>query len=230
MILVINTSTRQFCVGIVSKTGALISEYILSPNKGGSSYLMPAISFLIKHSCKDLKEISCVAVTIGPGSFTGLKVGLSVAKGICFSLNIPIIGVSSLEALAIGLPYTELPITAIIDSRKREYFFAQFRHEKGRLVKIKGDSYLKIEEFPSLFSKDCIFVGNDYETQASLIKEYMGDDVILAPSNFWHIRAANIGAIAVNRLKESDTDDFVVLEPVYLRAPEIRKNPYRLIN
>ena len=57
----------------------------------------------------------------------------------------------------------------------------------------------------------------------------MGNDTILAPPHFWHIRAVNIAAIAAKRLKESNIDDFVVLEPTYLRAPEIRKNPYGLI-
>ncbi len=228
MILAINTSTRQFSVGLVLEEGILLTEYIMSSIKSGSSYLMPGIDFLLRHSEKKLEDIKAVAVAIGPGSFTGLKVGLSVAKGICFSMNIPIIGISSLEALAMQIPDSDIPITAIIDSRKREYFFAQFAYKKRSLIRISKDECIKIEEFPKIFKEKTIFIGNDYTSQSSLIREYMGEDVILASSYLWHIRSACIGILALRRLKEKRFDDLIRLDPIYLRPPEIRPNPYGL--
>jgi len=120
MILAINTTTTQFGLAILDKDGTVNAEYVLSSKKSGSTLLMPALDFIIKNLNISVKDLKCVVVAIGPGSFTGLKIGLSVAKGISFSLGIPIIGVSSLEALASQIPYCDIPITAMIDSRKRE--------------------------------------------------------------------------------------------------------------
>ncbi len=227
MILVLNTTTKQFSLGLLTDTGVLISEHVIMPLKTGSAFFMPSLDFLLRHSCSSIKEISCVVVAIGPGSFTGLKVALSVAKGICFSMNIPIIGVSSLEALAMQVPYSDVPITAIIDSRKREFFFAEFEFKDEKLVRKSADSYIRIEEFPERFQKR-LFIGNDYNTQAPLIKEYMGKDALLAPSQLWYISAAHVGRLGIERLKKGDVDNILSLEPIYLRPPEIRKNPYGL--
>ncbi len=229
MILVLNTTTKQFSLGLLTDQGVLISEQVVMPLSSGSAFFMPSLDFLLRHSCNDIKDISCVVVAIGPGSFTGLKVALSVAKGICFSMNIPIIGVSSLEALAMQVTYSSIPVTAIIDSRKREYFFAQFEFKDKRLVRKTPDSCIKIEDFPKRFQKT-LFIGNDYDNQANLIIEHMGKDVLLAPPHLWHISAANIGILGLKRLKKGDVDDILSLEPIYLRPPEIRKNPYGLRN
>ncbi len=231
MILTINTSTSQFALGIISEDGVLISEYILPAIRLRSSFLMPSLDFVMRHSGIDKKELACIAVAIGPGSFTGLKVGLSVAKGICFSLDIPVIGISSLEALAIQLLGSEIPITAIMDSRKREYFVAQFVWHEDRLIQNAPDEYLSLEEFPERFKDKTIFIGNDYENQSCALREVMGKDVLMASSHLWHIRASSIGMLAVDRLKRDDFDDPLLLEPIYLRAPAIRPNPYhRLAN
>ena len=229
MILVLNTTTKQFSIALLSDTGSIISEQVIMPLKSGSAFFMPSLDFLIRHSCEDIKEISCVVVAIGPGSFTGLKVALSVAKGICFSMNIPIVGVSSLEALAMQVSYSNIPVTAIIDSRKNEYFFAQFEFKDAMPVRKSPDDCIRIEEFPKRFHKT-LFIGNDYDSQASLIKEYMGKDAMLAPAHLWHINPANVGILGIERLKKGDVDDILSIEPIYFRAPEIRKNPYGLIN
>ena len=229
MILVLNTTTKQFSIALLSDTGTLISEQVIMPLSSGSAFFIPSLDFLLRHSCNNIKDISCVVVAIGPGSFTGLKVALSVAKGICFSMNIPIIGVSSLEALAMQVTYSSIPVTAIIDSRKREYFFAQFEFKDKRLVRKTPDSCIKIEDFPKRFQKT-LFIGNDYDNQANLIIEHMGKDALLAPSHLWHISAANIGILGLKKLKKGDVDDILSLEPIYLRPPEIRKNPYGLRN
>jgi len=230
MILAINTSTKQFGVGIVSEDGVVVSEYILPSMKSGSTLLVPSLELVMRHSGIDIRELTCIAVAIGPGSFTGLKVGLSVAKGMCFSLDIPVIGISSLEALAIQLPDIKVPITTIMDSRKREYFVAQFVWDGDRLIRKGTDEYLMLEEFPDRFKDKTIFIGNDYETQSCALKEVMGEEVLMASSHLWHIRASGIGILAVERLKRKELDDPLLIEPIYLRPPAIRPNPYNLGN
>ncbi len=231
MILILNTSTTQYSIGLMDMQGVLVSEYILPYKNLGSKIIMPSIEFLIKHvENMHISNIKGIAVAIGPGSFTGLKVGLSIAKGMSFSLSIPVVGVSSLEALAMQvLEAKDIPITAIIDSRKKEYFVAQFKwNEHKKLVRISSDIYLKLKEFPDFFCKETIFIGNDYNNQSKLLKEVMGSNLLIAPPYLWHIRASNIGMLAINRFLKEDFDDPLFLEPIYLRPPEIRSNPYRL--
>ena len=228
MILAINTSTRQFGLGIVSQDGQVISEYILPVTRSGSTLLMPALDLIMRDAGVDVKDLVCIAVTIGPGSFTGLKVGLSVVKGIAFCVEKPVIGVSSLEALALQIADRMLPVTAMIDSRKGEYFVAQFTWEGSRLNRISPDEYLRLDELPEKFPDNTVFIGNDYVAQSQALKGVMGDQVLLAPSHLWQIRASSIGILAIERLRDKRLDDPWIMEPVYMRPPEIRDNPYRL--
>ena len=228
MILAINTSTKQFGLGIVSQDGVVVSEYILPVTRSGSTLLMPALDLIMRHAGIEVKDLDCIAVAIGPGSFTGLKVGLSVIKGISFSVDKPVIGISSLKALALQISNRMLSITAMIDSRKGEFFVAQFAWDGGRLNRISPDEYLRLDEFPDRFADETIFVGNNYGMQSHALKRVMGDQVLLAPSHLWQIRASSIGILAIERLRENRRDDPWIMEPVYMRPPEIRDNPYRL--
>jgi len=231
MILAINTTTIQFGIAILNKDGSLNSEYVFPHGISGSTLLVPSLDFVIRHSGINIKELECVAVALGPGSFTGLKVGLSLAKGICFSLDIPIVGVSSLEALANQIPFCDTLITAIIDSRRKEYFVAQFVWENSKILLRKSpDIYLRLDEFPNKFIKETIFIGNNYKSQSLALREVMGKKVLMAPPYLWHIKASNVGALGLKKFLNNELDDPFLLEPIYLRPPEIRPNPYRTKN
>lgn len=229
--MAINTTTTQFGLAILNEDGMVNSEYILSSGKSSSALLMPSLDFIIRHSDVNIKDLKCVVVAIGPGSFTGLKVGLSVAKGICFSLGIPIIGVSSLEALANQVPFCNIPITAMIDSRKREYFVAQFIWKDDKVLARKSsDIYIRLDEFSNKFKEETIFIGNDYKNQSLALKEIMGRRPLMAPPHLWHIKASVVGILGLRRFLRDDFDDPFSLEPIYLRPPEIRPNPYGIKN
>ena len=100
MILAINTSTLQFSLALLKKDGAIVAEQVMFRKKGNFGSLMPAFDRLLSLSDARTGDLSGIAVAIGPGSFTGLRIGISLAKGLCHALLIPLAGVSSLEALA----------------------------------------------------------------------------------------------------------------------------------
>lgn len=226
MILAINTSSVQFSIALLLENGTLAAEYFISSGPGNFRPLIPALHELLGFSKSDLKDIRAVTVAKGPGSFTGLRVGLSAAKGICQGLGIPIIGVSSLVAMAEQLAYSTYPICPVISSRKGEVFTALFRHSgEGNSVRIRKDACLKIMDLPSFIEEKAVILGNDFESQAHMIKSILGDRALLAPAVFWHLGASSVGAIGVKRLARGEFDDLQELVPTYLRPPDIRPTP-----
>ncbi len=229
MILAINTSTPQFGLALLDEDGTILAEYFISKEKGFGSF-MPALHFLLSKLKADIHDQKAVVVAIGPGSFTGLRVGLSAAKGLCHGLEIPIIGISSLEALASQLPYSDLPITPILYSRKRELFTAQFHRNSGQdLIRSMDDMALKIDDLTSVFHKPSLFIGNDFQNQSHLLKNALGPLVQLAPPVHWNLKASSVGALGLRRFHANDVDDPQTLDPIYFRPPDIRPSPLPLV-
>jgi tRNA threonylcarbamoyladenosine biosynthesis protein TsaB len=229
MILAINTSTFQFSMALMAEDGKVLAEFSTSKEKGHFGGLMPALDFLLTTSKSDINNLKALVIAVGPGSFTGLRVGLSTAKGLCHALDVPIIGISSLKALASQLPYATFPITPILDSRKGEFFTAQFVWNDGHdLIRNMEDTCLKLEDVPSVFEEPTIFIGNDFSRQGPLIEETFGHRVLLAPVHCWNLKASSMGYLGLKRFYTHDFDDAQSLNPTYLRPPDIRPNPFPL--
>lgn len=143
-ILGIDTTTDILNVTII-ENGVLIFDYMINkPGITHSSTLIPSLRNIMKIAEINLNELDGIAVSIGPGSFTGLRVGLATAKGLAFSLSIPIIGVNSLEAYA--LRWKELPgiLCPIIKARKDDYYFTFYQKERN------NENLIRIEEYQCL--------------------------------------------------------------------------------
>jgi tRNA threonylcarbamoyladenosine biosynthesis protein TsaB len=110
MFLAINTSTMQFSLALIDELGEVFGEHLLSSGAKNYNEFMPSLISLFSSQKKAAEDIGAVFVATGPGSYTGLRVGLSIAKGIAYGLHVPIIGVSGLEAMASQLPYADLPV------------------------------------------------------------------------------------------------------------------------
>jgi tRNA threonylcarbamoyladenosine biosynthesis protein TsaB len=226
MILALSTSTLQFGLALLEEDGNVLAEYFLSRGKGHFGGLMPALDFLLNSSKSKIRDINCISVATGPGSFTGLRVGLSTAKGLSHGLDVPIIGVPSLEALAYQLSYSGFPVIPVLDSRKYEFFAARFIWDDDHaLVRNREDVCLKVEDLSSLCKEPTLFVGNDFAGQGSLIKERLGPRAILAPAHLWNLRASAVGLLGLKRFHDHDFDDSQQLSPIYMRPPDIRPNP-----
>lgn len=225
VILAINTSSLRFSIALMRGNGALIGEYSLVGGPKGSRPLFPALHELLVHTNTDLKNVVAVGVAGGPGSFTGLRVGVATAKGFCHGLGIPLIGVDTLEALAGQLSQTSYPVCAVIGSKKGEVFAALFRSdENGEVIRMTEDACLKVVDLSDLVRERTIFIGDDFETQAPAIRSALGADALLAPPPFWVPKAAQVGAITLNRLRSGSWDDLEEYVPNYLRSPEIGRS------
>jgi tRNA threonylcarbamoyladenosine biosynthesis protein TsaB len=225
VILAINTSSLQFSIALARLSGAPVAEYTLSAGRAGVRPLFPALHELLVRTGVDLREVRYLAAAKGPGSFTGLRVGLSAAKGLCRALGIPMVGVCSLEALASQWACTDLPVCALLGSKKGEVFASLFRVGKGRgLTRVKEDGCLRMSDLPLYVDDRAVFLGDDFEGQAGTIQGVLGSRAELAPPSVWTPRATAVAVIAGSRIREGDFDDPETLVPTYLRAPEIRVN------
>lgn len=222
MILAVNSSTPQYSLALVSVDGILAAEYTVLPGRSGFTGFMPALDMLLKSTGKRPEDIRCVCTAAGPGSFTGLRVGLSAAKGIAYSLNIPVIGISGIEALASVITHTKYPVCSMITSRRGEAFFGLFRQEGNSLTRMTEDRSIKLTELASLIRETTILIGNDFRSQWSIIAESNNSFIIPASGEKWNLRASLVGAIGLKRFKDGDFDDIRDIVPRYLSPPDIR--------
>jgi len=230
MILAVNTSTPQFSLALVDTGGEILAECMFSSKHKHFEGFVPALHFLMDGSAGNPEDLRAVAVALGPGSFTGLRVGLSTAKGLCHGLDIPLIGISSIEALASQILYCPLPICPVITSRRGEVFTALFkRGDQNAMERIMEDRSERFEDLPSLLPRRLAFIGNDFRQQAPILREFFGPEALLVPPHHWFLRGASIGHLGAARLLNGDLDDPGDLSPAYLRPPDVRPNPYPLL-
>jgi len=227
MILAVNTSTTQFSLALMREQGDILAEYLVSPGEKNFKSFMPAVYSLFDACGEDIKGLKAVVVARGPGSFTGLRVGLSMAKGVAQGLDIPIIGVSSLEAMANQLPFLKQPLCTLLSSRKGEVIFALFNwdDEKG-MTRITEDQSLSFKDLAGFIKGPTYFIGNNFNAQHPMIKELIGADALTAPPCLWTLRASAVGALGLKRFANKDFDDIIDLVPDYLRPPDIRPSPF----
>jgi len=220
-LLSINTSTKQYSVAVM-KDEIVSGEYILPSSPSHFSNLMPSIDDLLVKVGLVPQNIDGLIVALGPGSFTGIRIGLSVAKGFSECLNIPITGIHTLAAMASQLPYLNEDICPLVTSRKGEVFTAIFKwSDHGYLLRCKQDTCLKINDLSSIIENKTIFIGNDFSNQGPILKQQFRENQI-APANLWNLKASSLGILGLKKLQKNGSDNLDELVPIYLRDADIR--------
>ena len=214
-ILGVDTSTPIGSVGLIDGE-SFVAEHTLSIVKAHSSRLMPAIDQILKWADLTVHDLDACAVGIGPGSFTGIRIGVGTIKSLCYALKKPIIGISTLEAIAYNLRYTDQLICPILDARKDEVYGAVFRGGQNLLRKSE-DLCVPIESLLSQIDDDVIFVGDGLRRYAPVVQEQFGEDVPLADSIFNVPRGASVARIGYDRLLNGQSGDYFSLTPNYVR-------------
>ncbi len=229
MILAINTTVNQFSLALMKTGGEVLTELMVAPGKERYTGLMPALKTLFDLTGKSFADLDAVIVARGPGSFTGLRVGMSLAKGLAHSLRIKIVGVSSLEALASQISYTPYQICPIIYSRKDEVFTTLYNWEEEKALReIAVHKCRRLDSFGSFIDRPTIFIGHDYQKQSPILRQTLKEKAILAPQHLWVLKASTVGALGLARFDRNDFDDLKELTPFYMRPPDVRPNPYPL--
>lgn len=220
-ILSVDTSSNVASVAITDDE-KLICEITVNTKKTHSQTLMPMIDSALKQSELGIPDIDLIVSANGPGSFTGLRIGVSAVKGLAHAKDIPVVGVSILEAMAYDLPFCEYIISPIMDARRNQVYNALYEWKNDELMEVKEPRALSIEELANELletDKKVVFLGDGVSVHKEFIKEKMGDRAVFAPVSASEQRASGLAAAAKNKKRISCYE----LAPIYLRKPQAER-------
>ena len=224
-ILAIDASGIVASVAIASEE-EIIAEYTIIDKKTHSQTLLPMIDRVLKFAEIDLKDIEYVAVTVGPGSFTGLRIGAATAKGLTQALNIPIVSVSTLEALAYNVFQSDKLICPIMDARRNNVFSAVYKRENESLEIVIEPKAFSIEELVNILNeinKEVIFVGDGISVQKDYIRNNLRVDFSFAPIYAREQKASSVVGVALEKIKFNKTVLSKDFKPIYLRKSQAER-------
>ena len=212
LILGIDTSTKICTCSIFDSENGVIAETSLSVKKNHSNIVMPIIDNLFKISDLTINDIDKIAVAIGPGSFTGVRIALGIAKGLAMALNKPLIAVNELDILEAIASGNENEIIPLIDARKeRVYYKYQNTYVDDYLINL-------ISNFDK--NKKYIFVGDGAINYKNILKDNLGDNAIILPMYNAFPRASVLCELALNK----EEANIYTLEPEYISKSRAEKN------
>lgn len=218
-ILAIDTSASSGSIALLEDE-LLIAELTTCIQKTHAERLLPSIKNLLDSVGVKIEDIDGFALTTGPGSFTGLRIGLSTIKGLAWSLNRPIVSVSTLEAIAMNIPYSDKHICPLLDARKKEVYAGIYKVDDHWPVSVMPDSAIIPEALVKKIKEPTIFIGDGVKVYGNLIKDAIEDMAVIAPSHLWPIKASNIGLLAWKRFKSDNIDSPENIRLNYLRPSE----------
>ena len=212
LILGIDTSTKICTCSIFDSENGVIAETSLSVKKNHSNIVMPIIDNLFKISDLNINDIDKIAVAIGPGSFTGVRIALGIAKGLAMALNKPLIAVNELDILEAIADGNENEVIPLIDARKeRVYYKYQNKYVDDYLINL-------ISNFDK--NKKYIFVGDGATNYKNILKDNLGDNAIVLPIYNAFPRASILCELALNK----EEANIYTLEPEYISKSRAEKH------
>lgn len=227
MELAIDTSTN-FAGICLSDNGRVITELTWNSGQNHTTELVPNINNILSRKNVGIESINAVIVAIGPGSFNGLRVGLSTAKGFAFALNIPIVGISSLEVEAFPFAFTGLQLCPIHNAGRGEIATALYRHDKQWQC-LQKEYITTVDDLCSSINSKTIFCGEIPESAISEITDRLGELAVIPSWSARLRRPDYLVYLGWQRLSSGQHDNLYTLEPIYLRQPPITQSKKGII-
>lgn len=221
-ILAIDTSNQALGVSIM-KENEVIGEIVTNITKNHSVRLMPAIDYVMKEVNLLPEQLDKIVVAKGPGSYTGVRIGLTTAKTLAWSLGIPVVGVSSLEGLAYQGRFSNSLICPFFDARRGLVYTGLYEVNGNQLVPVENEQNIQFTEWLDKLSemkREVLFLSPDIEKHADVIREKLGDDAVI-PEKAYHMTRPSDLVIAASY---HEADNTHALTPNYLRLAEAEAN------
>ena len=237
-ILAIETSTMLGGIAVADDSAGLIAEVRLNVKSTHSERLMTEINHVLQQSGLAAHDIDIFGVAIGPGSFTGLRIGLSTAKGFSYATGKPIVSVPTLEAFAWNFPYCRHPVCIMLDARKGEVYAALFQWAGNGFTRLMSEVSVKAEKLmeeitsgiPPLTSTTAgkegfgeeriVFAGEGALLYRNKIEAMIGEKAVFAPVEKMIPSPANIASIGIQKALRDEFCEPVSLVPIYIRRSE----------
>ncbi|MBM7624047.1 tRNA (adenosine(37)-N6)-threonylcarbamoyltransferase complex dimerization subunit type 1 TsaB [Sporohalobacter salinus] len=228
LILALDSSTSVGAVCLY-RDREVIAEYNLNLDETHSQRLMPQIVRIFEDARLEINDLEGITVGIGPGSFTGIRIGLATAKSLAHSLRIPLVGVSTLEVLASNILHTEKYICSMLDARRKRVYTCiyQGENEEGLKEKLISEKMMKVEDLLTLleerYDQDIIFVGKGAKEYQEVIKDRLESQAEISFENNL-IEGKNLARIGSIKLKTDKEDRLMELKPKYLKRSQAERD------
>lgn len=225
--LSLETSTKTCSVALV-EDDAILGEITINSDVTHSQKLLPAVDMLLKSLEKPLEDVKLIGVAVGPGSFTGLRIGISTAKGLAYGKKIPVVGVSTLKALALLGSSENQTIVPILNARRNQVYTGIFQREgSGGIHTFYQDNVIKLDELIAKVEQvdgELLFIGDGVPVFKDKIEELIGERAQFMPQFNYMPRASSVGILAIKEYKDHGQGDIYKVKPEYLRLSEAERN------
>jgi len=222
-ILALDTATNS-CSVAATEDGALSAELTIRKNQTHSKHLMELVHCVLEMAGFGVADLDGLAVTIGPGSFTGLRIGISTIKGLAHALGKPVVGVSTLKALAWQCGQTSYLICPLLDARKGEVYAATYRFRADQLVQKTSARAMIPEAVVEDIKSPCVFIGTGARLYRQSIAAAAGSLAHFVPAGQNELRASSVAFLSMPRFEANDTDGIAGLVPHYIRKSDAELN------
>ncbi len=221
MELAIDTSSNIVGIALANR-GEVLASLTWQTTHNHTVELLPNLIALLQQNRVELKAIEVIIVAKGPGSFNGLRVGISTAKGLAFALNIPLLGISTLEAEAYSFAFTRLPLRPIHKVGHKEIATALYRQKDYDWQCLEAENLTTVESVCRRIRQKPLFCGEIPTEIANKIQQNLGKQALIAQNSNLS-RASSLAILGWQKLNKGERDDPVTLQPLYLRPPHITK-------
>jgi len=221
-ILSIETSTMLGGLAVMDSESGLIAERRLNIRSTHSEKLMPELSGMLELAGLKIRDLDAVAVSIGPGGFTGLRVGLSAAKGLCFSSGLKLVPVPTLDAIAHCLPYLSIPVCPMLDARRSEVYAGLFSTSEGIPQTLIAPQAVQASDFASGITgyDEVVFLGQGALVYSEAIGRVFSGRALYGPDHIMVPSPASVASLGLKILEAGDLPDLISVVPAYLRRSE----------
>ena len=218
-VLALDTSSPVASVAFV-EDNLLLGEVHVASGMTHAERLLGLVDQLLREVGRELCQVKALAVAHGPGSFTGLRVGMATAKGLALALDVPLVGMSTLTTLAYNLMHVAHPVCAMLDARKNEVYAARYLFSAGQFELQGEERVCAPESFLRGIEGEAVFVGDGALRYRSLIVAEMGKRAHFVPPVLNQSRAAVMAWLASKELEQNTPVSADLVAPVYIRPSE----------
>lgn len=226
MHLAIDTSTDTASLALV-RDGHVLAELTWHCEQNHTRQLLPNLDNLLRQFEVSPESITGIIVARGPGSFNGLRVGVGAAKGLAFSLGVPIVGISSLEVEAYQHAGTGLPICPIFNAGRGEIATALYHRKRNEWLQLGDERTTTVEALCSTIATSTVFCGEYVAEIAPRLRELLGKKAVIPSALTGLRRASFLAELGLRQLAAGKSDTAATLQPVYLRRPSITRAKHR---
>lgn len=232
LILGIDTCSMSSSVALLDEE-KMLAQFSINHKKTHSERIMSQIESMLLAADIDIENIDAFAVSVGPGSFTGVRIGVATAKGFAQALNKPCIKVSALRALCENVSFFSGLICPILDARRNQVYNAVFESENGEIKRLCEDRAIPLDDLICELKTSCkniMFVGDGVPVFKEKLLSELSGKALFAPLPLMFNQAASVAAVGMDEYKNGNITDYSELVPEYVRLSQAEQEKLRKEN